>query len=250
MKRHSLVACIALFIFNYLALPQNHSMKISDSLRAHSEFWEAKRRSVGAAGKYEFGPYKIISGHKGFTTTKTKSKLFSRFSEEESKQKSSFVFTDQKDTLVVNISDQSILHVERAPAGMVFDRRGITIEPVNEAKITTSQNNFSAIISPNSDAGEWVILYGLVRDSLKQKHYVYALTDGTTEIELRDVNVGADGKTSMMWTYHGYEFFLNGRAVAAVQTAAKQYVWLANDLDPKMKTILAVAMTAMLFHDI
>lgn len=59
----------------------------------------------------------------------------------------------------------------------------------------------------------------------------------------------ADGKKSMIWTYHGYEFVVNGKSVAAVQTAAKQYVWLANDLDPKMKTILATAAAVMLFHD-
>lgn len=231
------------------ARSQGHAMKVDDSLKANSQFWEAKRRNVGAAGKYEFGPYQIISGHKGFTTTKTKSKLFSRFSESESKQKSSFVFTHNKDTFVVNISDQSVIHIERAPSGLIFEKGGVTIGPVDESKVTASADNFSAIISPNNDTTEWAIVYGLVQDSLKQQHYLHILTDGVTQVEIRDINEAADGKKSMIWTYHGYEFVVDGKSAAAVQTAAKQYVWLANDLDPKMKTVLATAAAVMLFHD-
>jgi len=63
IMKHSLI--IVLFISSmlnfYTASSQSHMMKLDDSLQANSEFMEAKRKSISGAGKYEFGPYKIVS---------------------------------------------------------------------------------------------------------------------------------------------------------------------------------------------
>src|SRR5215470_4877475 len=108
MKHISLAPAVLSSILGfYSASSQNHMMKLEDSLKVNSEFMEAKRKSIGGAGKYEFGPYKIISSKKGATITKEKSKFFSKISEEESKQVSSFVFTGHEtDTVEANLVSQ------------------------------------------------------------------------------------------------------------------------------------------------
>jgi len=53
----------------------------------------------------------------------------------------------------------------------------------------------------------------------------------------------------MLWVFHSYEFSSNGKAVAAVQTMAKQYVWFQNGLDKKTKLVLAAAAAVFLFRD-
>jgi hypothetical protein len=50
----------------------------------------------------------------------------------------------------------------------------------------------------------------------------------------------------------GYEFILDGRAIAAVQssidTFQKKYVWLRDDLDDTMKSFLAAAAASLMVH--
>jgi len=116
--------------------------------------------------------------------------------------------------------------------------------------LTLPRKDSFTLISAASDTSEWEIGYRFVEDGSKEKRYIQSLTDGKTIIEIKEVNEAEDGKFSAIWMYKGYEFFLNGKAIAAVQTLAKHYVWCRTDMDKRLKLVLAVASAVMLFHDL
>ena len=244
--------CITTFVFvlnlyPFVSLCQKQMMKINDSLKTNSSFFEVKRKGFGVNAKSEFGPYKIISGKTGFYTAKSNSKLFSKVTATESKQQSSFVFVaNEKDTVEVNISisSQSKSVTENH---LTIEKKELKIEKESNTKEAT--NNFAAIISPLHDTADWQLVYfkrANVDSSSQQKEFK-TLSNGQTEIQIKEVNESDNGKFSLLWIYHGYEFLLNGKVVAAIQTLSKQYVWLRNDLDEKMKLILAAAIAAIMF---
>ncbi len=69
------------------------------------------------------------------------------------------------------------------------------------------------------------------------------LTDSVRQIEIRPVTLWSDGKSATMKIIIGYEFFLNGKSLGAVQaspnTFHKKYVWLRNVLPNELKLVIA-----------
>lgn len=63
---------------------------------------------------------------------------------------------------------------------------------------------------------------------------------------------GANGKKAMMNAICGYEFYLEETAIGAVQssidTFKKKFVWLNQNLEEPMKSVLAAASAALLVH--
>lgn len=220
-------------------------MKVNDSLKNNCELLEVKAGGLRVIHKYEFGSYKVVSGKAGGTTTKTNSKLFSRFSESESTQKMSFVFTGNAiDTVQVNMFSQSKSQY-RTTHSISFSRKGAQREPDNETQ--QSLDSFVAVISKLNDTTAWQVIFITEYDKNLQKNKLTRfLTDGNTEIEIREVNESDNGKQSLLWICHGFEFFLDKKPIAAVQTMIKQFVWLNKDLDQNMKLIMATACATML----
>lgn len=248
MKPPLLILLFFLLSFEQKTFSQAHMMKVNDSLKRSGEFITVKRKSIFGAAKYEFGPYKIISSRKGIETTKTKSKLFSNISESESKQSSSFVFTaNEKDTVVVNLFVQNNYKTTTSKS-IVLENGKLKTEREQNSEATL--RFFQAELSVLSDTISWQLGYltRFGRDS-SDVHSPFLLSDGKTDIEIHEITEADDGKFSLIWTFHGYEFILNGKAVMAVQTMAKQYVWMDKGLDEKMKTILAAAAATLLFHE-
>ncbi len=94
---------ILVFIFSslmvYYASGQK-SMYLEDSFRNSSTEMPAKRKGIGAVGKFEFGPFKILAGKQGWTKTEGKSNIRGD-SESQSVTKSSFKFQGINQELVV-----------------------------------------------------------------------------------------------------------------------------------------------------
>jgi len=213
-------------------------MKLDGELKSSSKPLEAKRKGMSSVGKYEFGPYRIVSGKSGWTKTTSNQKLFSFETKSESKKKSSFTFVaNGKDTLVVNTSTNT--KVSESGIGDFY------------SQINKSTDNYIAIISPLSDTVSWkmVFVFSAGEDVAGNFQAEGILTNGVTNIKIKEVKQWEDGKVPMMKLICGYEFILDNKSIAAVQssidTFQKKFVWLRQDLDENMKTMLAAASASL-----
>ena len=195
---------------------------------------EATRKGVSSIGKYQFGPYKIVSGKAGWTKTESKSIFFSFETKSESKKKSSFVFVgNDKDSVLVNTSTNT---------------KTSDIELGDLSILNQSKNNFIALLSFTNDTTVWRMI--VVTRSGEEVEGI--LTNGITEIQIREVKQWEDGKTAAFNLIMGYEFFLNNNSIAAVQanidTFQKKFVWLHQNLDARMKLVLAAASASLMIR--
>ena len=219
-------------------------MKINDSLKNNCEMMEVKAGGLRAIHRYEFGPYRVVSGKAGITTTKSNSKFFSRFTQSESTQKSSFVFVgNTTDTVLVNTFTSSKIET-KTTRSLVFGSEGARVERGNE--LQNGVDSFVAVISLPDDTTDWQLISSAQYKASDNYKSNWVLTDGKTEIEIRKVIESDNGKKSLLWLSEGYEFFLDNKSIAAVQTMMKQFVWFSKDLNQNMKLIIASAAATLL----
>ena len=246
----------ALLIFGLqLAFAQSSSalklIRIDEQLKANSQAMKAKRKGVSSVGKYEFGDYKVISGKGGWETTTKKSPLFSDNSSIKSSSKKSFVFiNNEADTALAQISVAENVEID---GGSWFIR---TFTFWSDAEVKIGEGVFETSFSFSSDTTLWslVAIYPVAAevDGIfqmdQQTFFRGILTDNQTIIEIGEIRVNEEGKNSMLNPVLGYEFWQDSKSLAAVQVMPgnRWYVWIRDDLDPKLKFVLASAATAML----
>lgn len=226
-------------------------IRIDENLKSGSEQLRAKRKGVSSLGKYEFGPYKVISGKGGWEKTTRKSPLFSDNSSIKSSTSKSFVFVNNAaDTAIANISVAENVQID---GGSWFIR---TFTPWSDAEVKYGEGIFESTFTFSSDTVLWKLLaiypVSAEVDGIYQTdaHTVFRglLTDNETLIEIAEIDINEQGKNSFLNPVLGYEFWLDSKALAAVQVlpANRWYIWIREDLDQDMKFLLASAVTAML----
>jgi hypothetical protein len=234
-----LISILLILMYSFSTSAQK-IMKLDSQLKANSQPMEAKRKGVSTIGKYQFGEYKIVSGKAGWTTSKSKSRLFSPETNTESKKKSTFVFvSDDKDTVHVNTATNT--SVTETSFG-------------NWSNVNQSNENYIVLIAPSNDTKEWEMIVVFKSGSEVEGDFRSdgILTDGTTKIEIRAVKQWEDGETATFNMIIGYEFYLENQAIAALQasvdTFKKKYVWLDQNLSEQIKSVLAAASASLLLH--
>jgi hypothetical protein len=218
-------------------------MKLDDDLKANSEPIEAKLKGISAVGKYEFSPYRIISGKAGWGTSKSSKDKFNSETYTESKSKSSFVFTvNDKDTILVNTTTSTKFN--EGESKFLFG---------DMTTLNKSIDNYVALISPLYDTTAWkMILVTKMGAEVEGKSKAEGiLSNGLISVQIRAIKQWDDGKTAPFKMICGYAFILDNKEIAAVQSndlSAKKYVWLHKDLDGQMKSILAAASASIMIH--
>jgi len=215
-------------------------MKLDNELKANSKPMEAKRKGISSVGKYQFGPYRIVSGKAGWTTTTSRKRLFSFETKSESKKKSSFIFVaNDKDTVLVNTSTNT-----KVSETVISD----------ESMLNQSNDNYIAIISPSADTVVWKMIV-VFRSGPEVEGNFRAegiLTNGVTNIQIREIKQWEDDKSPVFKVICGYEFLIDNKSIAAVQssldTFQKKFVWLNQNLDERMKSVLAAASASLMVH--
>jgi hypothetical protein len=235
-----LIMCVLLIVIYSLSATAQKIMKLDNQLKANSQPMEAKRKGVSTIGKYQFGPYKIVSGKAGWTTSKSSKRFFSFETETESRKKSSFVFVaNDKDSVLVNTATNT--KAKETSIG-------------NWTNLNQSNDNYIILITPSNDTTEWKMIVVFKSGSEVKSNYKSdgTLTDGIANIEIRAVKQWDDGATAAFKLIIGYEFYLDNQAIAAVQasidTMKKKYVWLDQNLSEHMKLVLAAASASLLLH--
>ena len=226
-------------------------IRIDEGLKANSKVLRAKRKGVSSVGKYEFGPYRVISGQGGWEKSTRKSPLFSDDSSIKSSTQKSFVFiNDQADTALVRIAVAENIEID---AGSWFIR---TFTSWSDAEVKHGEGIFECTFSFSSDTALWslVAIYPVAAevDGMYQMddHTVFRglLTNNQNQIEISEIDINEEGKSPFLNPVLGYEFRSASGSLAAVQVlpANRWYVWIREDLDPDLKFVLASAATAML----
>jgi hypothetical protein len=242
-------------IFLFMDLPssgQTH-MYLDDQFKSASQPIPAKRKGFSAVGKYEFGPYKIISGKEGWTTTKQKSEFLSGDTKIQSSTKQSFVFTGfETDTVYANVTETSVTQIEEH-YGFVFR----TLTNWSEQEITESSETYIAGFDTPYDTAAWnlILVYPVLdeivgeitADQLALFHGM--LTNGQIQIDVRPEFRWDNGKPfSILNPVEGYTFVLKGETIAAVQVKPinKMLSWIRNDIRNDLKLILAASSAALM----
>ena len=226
-------------------------IRIDEDLKMNSQQMRAKRKGISSVGRYEFGPYKVISGKGGWEKTTGRSPLFSDYSSISFSTTKSFVFaSDKSDTVIAHISVAENVDIDE---GSWIIR---TLTPWSDAEVKNGEGVFECVFSYGSDTLTWklVAIYPVAAevDGIYQTddHTVFRgiLTDNNTTIDIAEININEEGDNSFFNPVLGYEFWLDSRSLAAVQVlpANRWYVWIRDDLDPDLKFMLAGAATAML----
>jgi hypothetical protein len=215
-------------------------MKLDAGLKSGSTPIEAKRKGMSTVGKYEFGPFRIVSGKAGFTTTKSNKRFLSLETKSESKNKSSFVFVaDGKDTVIVNTATNA-----KISESQFF----------NVSSLNVMNENYVAVFSTSKDTVVWrMILNSISGERIEGNFQAEGiLTDGVNIIRIKAVKQWEDGKTPLMGAICGYEFIRDNNTLAAVQasidTFQKKYVWLPQELNENMRLIFAAVSASLMVH--
>ena len=240
MERILIVLFITAFlVLNASVVTGQKLMKLDTDLKGNSEFLEVKRKAVTTMPiKYTYGPYRIVSGKTGWTKSKSNTKFFSWETKIESKKKSSLVFVGHdKDTVTVNMSTNTSM-------------RELNVS--DWSMLSESTENFAAIMNTSLDTVTWRLML-VSRSGADVEGNFRAqgvITNGTHEIQIREVKQWEGGKGAAFKSIIGYEYFNGNQSIGAVQaspdTFQKRFVWLRKDLDEQTKLVLAAASAAIM----
>jgi len=194
----------ALLLIYTLSLSGQKLMKLDDDLKANSTPIEARLRGFSIVSKYEFSPYKIVSGKAGWGTSRSrKNSLFSE-TYTESKSKSSFVFT---------ISDKDTIKVNTTTSTKFSENEGKFLFG-DMTTLDKSIDNYVALISPASDTTAWKMI--LVSSSGAKVEGKFksegVLSNDITNIQIKAIKQWEDGKTATFKMICGYGFFIDDKA--------------------------------------
>jgi len=245
-----------------LAAPKH--ILISESLLANADQWAVRRgdRWVGM-NRWGFGDYAIVASKTGWTTGGTDTNLFKTKIISHSENKFSFVMSNKTaDSAFVNAAHQVIA---RSNPGLAVGR-GVHVGGTGQ---TVETDHFIASITIGRDTTDmWKLFVGdtEVSDSGGDRD---DLASHTAILIHRDRRIALVPVFSMNLAEKpsfgsrlgmqfrppamGYEFIEDGRSLCAVEYFSsgisgmyKNTVWMAKSADPRLRLVLAAAMTSVL----
>ena len=264
MKAFRSALCLLL-----VALPATASAKniiLSDSLLANADKWDVKQGAqwMGKIHKWRFGDYAVVASKQGWTTTGTHMNLFKTKTESQTVNKFSFVLSNKTaDSALVNTAHEI---TAQSNPGLKLGN-GWTAGGDGR---TQQADRFIASIMVNRDTTDtWELSIG--KTDVTDRHgesvegeaaHSATLTSGERLIVLTPVfskkfdkrpSFASQLTMSFRPPAMGYEFVENGRSLCAVEYfssgmagSAKNTVWMDRNADPRLRLVLAAAMTAVL----
>ena len=244
----SLTGCIVLL--PAFALAQK-TIIIDESLSANADKMNVKMgMRVGEVWKFHFGGYAVVSPKLTGTTSTSKTNFLG--SRTETKSKRRFLYTlkgPTPDTARVDAAQN--IDVKTSQSIEILSHLSLGSD-----EVLAETDNFVASIKISEDAADtWTLIMNIERRSGGEgenpKSY---LTNGVRKILLIPVTSNKDGDDRGDPAL-GYELSENGQALGAVQYydggffgfgVNKNSIYIDRNLEPRMKLLLAAAMTAVL----
>jgi hypothetical protein len=245
-KLRPIFTCMLVILVYSSTIYGQKLMKLDEDLKANSTPIEAKLKGVSIVSKYEFAPYRIVSGKSGWGSSKSSQDRFNSVTYTESKSKASFVFTvNDKDTILVNTTTNT-----------KFSESESKFFGGDMTTLNKSTDNYVALISPANDTTIWkMVLVSEIGANVGGKAQAEGvLSNGEINIQIRAVKQWDSGKNTMLNLICGYGFYDQNQEIAAVQSnddlSPKKFVWLHQSLDEQQKAILAAAAAAIMIHNL
>lgn len=240
---------ISTIVLTAFAIAQKNIV-LSEDLAANSEGLKVKMGTqwMGKIWKFKFGEYSVGKSKNGWTTQSYKSNFLNTKASSKTTQKFSFELNSGNvDKAVVEAATDINLEVTRSAEIIPFFS-------VGEDKILIDAKNFSALITVNEDTTDtWFLIMNISSGERVQDERMAYLSNGKRMIHLIPVTSNKKGEDNRNIPALGYELVEPGKTLGAVQYygggmmgANKNIVWLNQQLDARMKLILAAAMTAVL----
>ncbi len=262
--------CLIIGMHTILASSQNN-LQIDSSLNVNSIPIKIKRKGISVIGKYEFDGYKLISGKAGWSTSKSKTS-FKSDSKITSKNKQSFVFVNRtNDSVIANMAINTDAEILVDSIINIWVGDVVAIDAKNNffnrtffnwsgRTLTKGSEKFVANFLFPKDHASWNL--SMISPIMVEVDGVYqmdtttefkaALTDGKTEIEIKKIHHKPDAKIPLIrGPSMGYEFYINNKAVSAIQYAPRDqlFIWFHNDLEEHLKFVLASVSTALMVKE-
>jgi hypothetical protein len=192
----------------------------------------------------------------GLTTATSKSNLTGTKTVNKSCQKFSFKLGNGIDEATVNAAS----HIDINTANEIqlslsrgSDKEAELLISRGADAATDQSDNFLALIHINQDTSEsWVLSITSARDDAVGNEFDGLVTNGIRTINLSPASSYKQGQNNRDFAAVGYQFDENGQYMAAVQYLGsgpfklnKNIIWIARQLDPRRKMVLAAAMTAI-----
>jgi hypothetical protein len=243
-----LTGCIVLL--SAFALAQK-TIIIDESLSANADKMNVKMGlQVGEVWKFRFGDYAVVSPKLTVTTGTSKTNIWGSRTETKSKRK--FLYSVKgptPDTARVNAAQN--IDVKTSQSIEILSNISLGSD-----EVLAETDNFVASITINEDGADtWTLIMNVVRrtggEGGKPKSF---LTNGVRKILLIPVTSNKDGDARGTPAL-GYDLSENGQALGAVQYYSgglftfgvnKNFIYILRNLEPKMKLVLAAAMTAVM----
>jgi hypothetical protein len=212
---------------------------------------------MGKIYKIKFGEYYVGESKMGWTITTQKAGILNRKTESSSKQKFSFELNGSS-TEIALVNAVSSMDTEALREWTItsYSTSQVQVSLDTDTELLLQSNSFSAIITIDNDTTAiWTLIMTTFSGSKTDGHYVpiAQLSNGTRKIALVPVTSNDNGQDSRKIPALGYELMENGHGIAALQFYGggtmgmnKNIVWLPRDEEPKMKLLLAAALTAVL----
>ena len=259
--------CVLAVVGLLAALPASAKPKhilISDSLLANADPWNVKRgdRWVGM-NRWSFGEYAVVASKTGWVHGGTHTNLFKTKTESYSGYKFSFVMTNgTADSAFVDAARQM---VTQSNPGL---KVGEDVH-VGGTGQTVETDHFVASITINRDTTEmWDLFLGDSEVSdffsglVDSARHTAILIRGDRRIALRTVfskkfskkpSIVSQLGMAISHPAMGFEFIEDGRSLCAVEYLSsgvsgyyKNTVWMDRSADPRLRLVLAAAMTSVL----
>lgn len=251
------------------ALPASAEPKhiiLSDSLLANSDRWDVKRNDKWTVmNRWAFGDYAVVDSKTGWTTGGSHTNFFKTKTESHSENKFSFVMSNKTDSALVDAMRQNLT---QSNPGLKVGKDTY----VGGTGQTVKTDRFVASITVGGDPGDttetWDLIVGdtevsersFDRDDLAS--HTSVLIHGDRRIALvpvfsKKLNKKPSFVSGLTMGFHppamGYEFVEEGHSLCAVEYFSsgisgffKNTVWMDRREDPRMRLVLAAAMTSVL----
>jgi hypothetical protein len=248
---------ISVFFLGFLLFGKQHSaaqnknLEISDALAANSEKLKVKMGTqwMGKIWKFKFGDYAVTDSKSGWVATTTNKKNFSLKEESKSDQKFSFVLRGKtSESAIVNVV--FVITTEELQMLDIFSNYYFGPDSI---LLRGSQNFTAFIATSNNETENWVLNVKISQGNEMDYKQEAFLTNGERMITILPISSNDNGNDSRMYPALGYEFVENNQPLCAMQYYGggalgynKSIIWLATNLEPRTKLILAAAMTSLL----
>lgn len=235
-------------------IAQNKNLELSEALAVNSEKLKVKMGSqwFGKTWKFKFGDYAVTDSKNKYgpiTSNTSNSNFFNTQIEIKSDQKFSFVLRNKKtkENAIVNVAFS--IQTKELLASEIFSNFYL-----GPNLLLKDSQNFTAFISTSDNVTDtWVLTLKIDQGSEIDNKQEAFLTNGERIIFITPISSNDSSRDPRMFPALGYELIEDGQPLCAMQYYGggalgynKNIVWLSTHLEPRMKLILAAAMTSLL----